>query len=152
MNSVEIEKHTDRIFPHVPRVGVGVVIFKKDQIVLVQRQNHPAQGEWSIPGGLVNIGETVRQAAQREIREECSLEIDNLEILDVFEYIENKNDSVKYHFIVLDYVADWKSGKLKAGSDAPQAQWVSVSDLDQISMKPQLKKMLTKALSKKMIQ
>jgi mutator protein MutT len=110
-------------------VGVGVLIRDDDRYLIVERAADPDAGLWSIPGGLVEIGENVADAAVREAKEETGLDVEIGELLDVVDKIVRDDSSrVKYHFVIIDYLATPKGGTLKAASDARQARWVRADE------------------------
>src|SRR5438105_15029775 len=112
-----------RDYPERPLIGAGAVIVRGNQVVLVRRGRPPLAGEWSIPGGVVKLGETLRQAAEREAREETGLEIEAGEGLEVFESI-TPDDAGKtgYQYVIVDFLCRLKSGELRAGGDALEAK------------------------------
>ena len=121
---------SNRYYPSHPRIGVGVLVWHKNQVLLIKRGQEPAKGEWSMPGGLVELGETLADAIHREIFEECSIRIRLHDQLDSFEFIEKDDHNlVKYHYIVLDFWATYKSGRLTAASDVDDARWFSKEQL-----------------------
>lgn len=108
-----------------PTVGVGAVVFHLDRILLVRRNRPPNQGQWAIPGGKVKLGETLRQAAEREILEETGISIRAGEPVYTFEIIESDSSgAIAYHYVVIDLHADYVSGEPIAGDDASEAAWV----------------------------
>lgn len=118
-----------------PLVGVGVVIRKQTpdgpRVLLIQRGAPPRQGQWSIPGGKQELGETVRDAARREVREETGLDVADLGLVDVFDMIDRSGDgTVVLHYTLVDFAADWISGEPIAGSDAMDVAWADPADLD----------------------
>jgi 8-oxo-dGTP diphosphatase len=120
-----------RDYPDRPLVGVGALVFKKDAVLLVQRGNPPLKGSWSLPGGRCREDERTSEAVVREVREECGIEIDVLDFLKLFEYIEQDDGGkVKYHYVVFDFKALYKSGALKHASDASDARWVPIDEVD----------------------
>lgn len=119
-----------RNYPPVPMVGVGVVVQKDKTLLLVKRGHEPKKGLWSIPGGLIEVGESVRAAAIREVREECNIEIQLQDVISVVDLIEKDDDeNVKYHFVIIDFLAKYTSGELTPGSDAADAAWVTREQL-----------------------
>lgn len=120
-----------REYPSRPICGVGVVVRRDDEVLLIQRGNPPRRGDWSIPGGVVELGETLREAARREIREECGIEIAVGDLLDAFEILQRDDAGrLQYHYIILDFAAMYVSGDVRAASDVLDARWVAVRDLD----------------------
>lgn len=117
--SNDVRAHPDR-----PWLGVGAVILDGDRVLLVQRANEPFQGWWSLPGGVVETGELLKQAMRREMREETGLEVEPLHIVEVFESIRPT-----HHFVVIDFLCRVTGGSLHAGSDAAAAQWFPIHDL-----------------------
>jgi len=139
---------SERLYPEKPMVGVGAVIFKNDEVLLIKRGNPPLAGEWSIPGGKLEENESIIEAVQREIKEECNVLVDIDDLIDLFEYIEkDEKNRVKYHFIVFDFRAQYLKGELDHLSDVSAARWVKVNDLDKYKMKKDTKNMIMKALN-----
>src|SRR5713226_697618 len=119
-----------REYPDRPIVGVGAVIVRGDRVVLVRRGNEPRRGEWSLPGGVVELGETLRHAAEREAREETGLAVDAGEVLEVFESITpDAAGKMRFHYVLVDFLCRVRSGELRAGGDALEARWVTGEDL-----------------------
>lgn len=125
----------NRSYPERPFVGVGVVVLRDDEVLLVQRGNPPRQGQWSLPGGLQEIGETVYEAARREVMEEANVEIEVIGLVDVIDSIrhDGKND-VEFHYTLIDLAAEWRSGEAQAGSDAAALRWVALSEVDGLGL------------------
>ena len=120
-----------REFPDAPRVGVGAVVLAGDRVLLVRRGSAPSAGKWSIPGGLVELGERLEEAVVREVEEESNLRVRVLGLCGVIDRVvrEESSDSVRYHYVLIDYAAVLEGGTLVAGSDAAEAQWVPVADV-----------------------
>lgn len=113
----------------VPRVGVGAVVIKENRILLVKRKNPPHQGEWAIPGGKVKWGETLKQAAEREILEETGIHIKAHEAVNTFELIEhNDQQQVTWHYVIVDLMSTYVSGEPHASSDALEVRWFDKKD------------------------
>lgn len=120
-----------RNYPDRPLLGVGALIFRDDHILLVRRANPPLQGEWSIPGGLVETGETTKEAIVREVREETGLDVEPVKLVEVFERILRDQDaSVEYHFVLIDYLCRVISGEAYAGSDVSEVRWAKLEELE----------------------
>lgn len=116
--------------PKRPLIGVGVVVLRGDQVALIRRAKPPREGSWSLPGGRQRLGETVREAAAREVREECGLEVEVTALLDVVDSMTRGGDaSLLYHYTLIDFLAEWRAGDLRAGSDAGEVAWASSNDL-----------------------
>ncbi|MBX7201203.1 MAG: NUDIX hydrolase [Rhodospirillaceae bacterium] len=120
--------------PH-PTVGVGVVVLKGDDVLLIRRGRPPKQGEWSIPGGRQEFGETVRACALREVLEETGITAGNLALIDVVDLIRPATSaSSAGHWTLVDFAADWVSGEPTAGDDAADARWVKCSDIESLGL------------------
>lgn len=120
-----------REYPAFPIPGVGVVCFKDEAVLLVRRGKEPRRGEWSIPGGAVEVDESTRDAAVREFGEECGGSIELRELVDVVDLISRDDDGrVKYHYVLIDYWAEWRGGELRASDDVMEARWVARGELD----------------------
>ena len=122
-----------REYPDAPRVGVGAVVLEGERVLLVQRGRPPSQGKWSLPGGLVHLGERLEDAVRREVTEECGLAVRVLDICGVIDRVVRDaaggGDRVRYHWVIVDYVAEPTGGTLRAASDAADARWVPLSEL-----------------------
>jgi mutator protein MutT len=124
-----------RLYPNQPIVGVGAVIIQDGRILLEKRKNEPGKGKWSVPGGLVELGENVEQTVTREVKEETGLEVEKPEHIDVVDnIIRDESGKVKYHFVIIDYFMRLKGGTLKAASDAEELKWVSLSDVEKYDL------------------
>ena len=118
-----------REFPLAPMVAVGAVILDGNRVLLVRRAGEPLAGEWSVPGGVVELGETLAVALRREVLEETGLEVDPLAIVEALSSIVVDPPRVRYHYVVLDYLCQVAGGSLACGSDASEARWVRRQDL-----------------------
>ena len=138
-------KRESSIYPQSPRVAVGAFVFKDDRIVLVQRGQSPAKGLWAIPGGSMELGETLQEAAEREIREETGLEIKAREPVFTFDVIERDDtDRIRYHYVIVDMLAEYVSGTLQPGDDARDARWVSARDMGRLEVSRRTREVLAK--------
>jgi mutator protein MutT len=136
-----------REFPDRPVVGVGAVIVDGDRVVLVKRAHEPLKGEWSLPGGSVEVGETLAEAVAREVREETGLDVRVGPLLDVFDRIHRGRDTrIEYHFVLLDYRCTVVSGTLTHGSDAAEACWASATDLERFGLSDLARRVIARAL------
>jgi 8-oxo-dGTP diphosphatase len=113
-----------REFPAAPLIGVGAVIVQQDRVLLVKRATEPARGRWSIPGGLIDVGETLAEAVIREVREETGLDVEPLQLVELLDRIYRDGDRVRYHYVIADYLCRVVGGTLHAASDADAARWV----------------------------
>ena len=135
-----------RAYPDRPLLGVGAIIVRDERILLVRRANPPLQGEWSIPGGLVETGETTKEAIIREVREETSLEVEPVKLVEVFERILRDTESrVQYHFVLLDYLCLVISGEAKASSDVSDLYWATCDELESLAVAPETCAVIRKA-------
>src|SRR3954469_16357759 len=113
-----------REYPRQPLVGVGAVIVEKGRVLLIKRGKAPLLGEWSIPGGMLELGETLRQAAEREALEETGLVVRASELLGIFDRIvADEAGRHQYHYVLIDFLCEVISGELQAAGDAADAQW-----------------------------
>ncbi len=124
-----------RLYPDQPVVGIGAVIIKEGKIVLIKRGNEPSKGKWSIPGGLVELGENLEAAVIREVKEETCLEVENPHLIDVVENVDlDEHYKVKYHYIIIDYLVQFKTGTIKAASDAAELRWVQFEEVEDYNL------------------
>jgi mutator protein MutT len=136
-----------RKYPERPVVGVGAVILDGNQVVLVKRAHEPLKGEWSLPGGAVELGETLAEAVVREVHEETGLDVSVGPVLEVLDRVHPGTDGrVEYHYILIDYLCTADGGELAAGSDAAEACWVSVDDLTTYRLADPATAVIAKAL------
>ncbi len=113
-----------REYPAAPLVGVGAVIVHEGRVLLVQRGTEPARGRWSIPGGLIEVGEPLSLAVVREVREETGLEVEPVELIELLDRIHRDGDRIRYHYVIADYLCRVVGGTLHAASDADAVRWV----------------------------
>ncbi|MGQ9538647.1 MAG: NUDIX hydrolase [Candidatus Bathycorpusculaceae bacterium] len=124
-----------RFYPSQPVVGVGAIIVCDGKILLEKRKGEPGRGKWSVPGGLVELGESVENAVIREVKEETGLETAEPQLIDVMDNIVyDENGEVKYHFVIVDYFLKVKGGELKAADDAEELKWVPLSELEKYDL------------------
>lgn len=135
-----------REYPSRPFVGVGVVVLRGDSVLLIRRGKPPKAGEWSLPGGSQDVGETVRETAAREVREETGVEIGAPVLLDVLDaIIPDEAGKVRFHYTLVDFVAEWVSGEPSAADDAEHAEWVPLARLDEIELWEKTREIIEKA-------
>ena len=135
-----------REYPERPMVGVGGVVIANDRALLIRRGSAPLKGEWSIPGGMLEIGETLVQGVQRELLEETAIEVKVLDLIEVFERISpDKDGRPQYHFVILDYLCEVIRGEARAGSDVTDVAWAEESDLTKYSLTPIATRVIQKA-------
>ncbi len=124
-----------RSYPERPYVGVGAVIFRDDNVLLVQRAKPPREGAWSLPGGAQKTGETVAEALAREVAEETGLDFTTQGFIEVVDFIERDgDDEARHHYTLLDYWGVSDAGEIKAGGDAADARWVPLADIAKYGM------------------
>jgi len=142
-------KSATREYPDRPIVGVGAVIVDQGRVLLVKRGSPPLLGEWSLPGGVVELGETLRAAAEREAREETGLTVEAGEVLEVVDRIvPGKNGTPQYHYVLIDFLCMVKGGELRAGGDAADAQWARENALGKFKLEQLAVEVVTKAFEK----
>jgi len=138
-----------REFPEVPLVGVGAIIIEGDRVVLVKRAHPPLQAEWSIPGGVLEVGELVREAAIREAREETGLTVEPGELLGVYDRVlRNSEKRVQYHYVLIDFLCRRVAGELAAASDAADVRWFSREELLALKMAEDTVEVIGKGFAK----
>ena len=122
-------------YPDQPRVAVGAVVFKGQRVLLVRRGKPPALGRWAIPGGSVQLGETLQQAAEREIWEETGIRIAAGKPAFVFDVVDRDADGgIRYHYVIVDLDATYQGGAIRPGDDAVEARWVAAHELAELAV------------------
>lgn len=124
-----------RDYPDRPIVGVGVVVLCAGDVLLIRRAKPPRVGGWSLPGGAQELGETVFEAARREVLEETGVAIDVLGLVDVVDSIHRDDAGrVRQHYALVDVFAVWRAGEPKAGSDAEDAAWIPIGEIGTLGL------------------
>jgi ADP-ribose pyrophosphatase YjhB (NUDIX family) len=124
-----------REYPSRPFVGVGVVVLKDDTVLLIRRGKPPRVGEWSLPGGSQHAGETVRETAAREVREETGVTIRDPRFVEVIDaIIPDDEGRTRYHYTLIDFAAEWAAGEPVPDDDASHAEWIPLSRLEELEM------------------
>ncbi len=113
-----------REFPEAPLVGVGAVVVDEGRVLLVRRGTEPLKGQWSLPGGLLELGESLAAAVVREVREETGLDVEPVELVELLDRIHRESEKVRYHYVIADYLCRVAGGSLQAASDADAVRWV----------------------------
>jgi 8-oxo-dGTP diphosphatase len=130
-------------YPNCPQVAVGAIVFKEDKVLLVLRGKPPAVNLWSIPGGSVELGETLQEATEREIREEAGITIRAREPVYTFDVLERDNKgNVRFHYVIVDLEADYISGELRPGDDAVDVRWFSANEVNKLKVSEATRKLL----------
>jgi 8-oxo-dGTP diphosphatase len=141
-----VPRSTTREYPGRPIVGVGAVVIHLSRVLLVKRGNPPLLGEWSLPGGVVELGETLRAAVEREALEETGLIVKAGEVLEVLDrIILGKDAAPQYHYVLIDFLCVVKDGKLRAGGDAEAVRWAKKSELAQYKLEKPALRVIRKA-------
>jgi len=136
----------NREYPDVPLIGVGAVIVDAGRVALVRRGQPPLLGEWSIPGGVLEVGETLREGAMREAREETGLIVDAGELLGIFErLVPGEDGRLRYHYVLMDFLCVWTGGDLLAASDAADVRWFRSEELEALKLAPDTLAVIQKA-------
>ncbi len=119
-----METKLQREFPLTPLLGVGAVVVHEGRVLLVRRANEPLKGQWTLPGGLLEVGESLLEAVAREVKEETGLEVEPIELVDLVDRIHRDQGRVRYHYVIADYLCRVTGGELRAASDADAVRWV----------------------------
>lgn len=136
-------RHPGREYRELPRVGVGAIVIREGRILLVKRASSPGKGLWAIPGGLVELGETVREAAERELLEETGVKVRAREAFYLFDFIDRDADGmIRYHYVIVDFLADYLGGEPRAADDVSDARWVSPQEAAALNLSPTTRKLL----------
>lgn len=138
-----------REFPELPVVAVGVVLLDDaaERVLLVRRARPPGVGKWTVPGGGVHLGETLRAAAARELLEETGLEADLGGIVEVLERVTDEGERVRFHYVIVDFVGTRPRGELAAASDASDAAWFTIDELARIETTDGLRPVIERAVA-----
>ena len=136
-----------REYPDRPIVGVGAVIIENNRVLLARRGKPPLEGQWSLPGGVVELGETLRAAAEREALEETGLVVEAGEVLEVLDrIIVGQNNAPQYHYVLIDFLCHRRGGKLHAGGDASEVAWAAEAELSKYCLEQAAIDVIRKAL------
>ncbi len=135
-----------REYPERPVVGVGGIVVSNGRVLLVRRGAPPLAGQWSIPGGALEAGETLLEGVRRELAEETGVEVRVLDLVEVFERIDlDGGGKTRYHYVVLDYLCEAAGGEAHAGSDVTDVAWVAASELAPYELTPTATRVIQKA-------
>jgi ADP-ribose pyrophosphatase len=126
---------------------VGAAVYRGDRVLLIRRGKPPLAGAWSLPGGLADTGESLAMAAAREVAEECGIRIQVVDLITLFEYIErDPSGRARYHYLVFDFAARYRGGALGHASDAADARWVGIPDMDRLEMSKEVRRVVRQGL------
>jgi len=135
-----------REYPDCPRVGVGAVVLRDERVLLVRRGGQPSSGKWSLPGGMVELGETTVDAIRREVAEECGCDVRVVDVAGVISRIVHDSEGrVRYHWVLVDYLAYADSDRITAGTDAADARWATLEEIEQLDVTDGLLDMIHRA-------
>ena len=134
----------------LPQVGVGVVIWRGDEFLLVKRGKEPRAGQWSLPGGRQHLGETVRNTALREVAEETGLTISEIKLLDVVNSITpGPSGDIEHHYTLVNFCADWQAGSAIAADDAADVCWTTIDQLEAYDIWDETKRIICLSASRR---
>jgi len=119
-----MQRKVEREFPAAPLVGVGAVIVHDGRVLLIRRGSEPLKGHWTLPGGMLEVGEALAAGAAREVLEETGLIVEVVELVEILDRIHREGDRVRYHYVIADYLCRVTGGELRAASDADAVRWV----------------------------
>jgi 8-oxo-dGTP diphosphatase len=137
-----------REYPAHPVVGVGAVVVRDGKALIVKRAHEPRKGEWSLPGGLLELGESLQDAVRREIKEETSLEIEVGPVIETFDRVHRDGaGKVRYHFVIVDFVCWPDGGEAVPGSDADGVAWVTATEIDDYKVNAHAKDVILRGLN-----
>ena len=135
-----------REYPERPVIGVGGVVIADGRALLIKRGHPPLEGEWSIPGGTLELGETLLEGVQRELLEETALQVRVVDLIEVFDRVfRDDSGRLQYHFVILDYLCEAVSGDARAGSDVTHVAWASENELERYSLTPTATRVIRRA-------
>lgn len=136
---------SDREYPARPIVSAHAVVVRDEAVLLVKRAHPPGQGRWSLPGGMVELGETIREAVRREVREECGIEIEAGPVVDVADGItRDEAGRVRFHYVVVYLLARYVAGEARPGEDAAAVMWAAPGDLAALDMHPAVRSLIVR--------
>jgi ADP-ribose pyrophosphatase YjhB (NUDIX family) len=126
--TLNVNATIDREFPSAPLVGVGAVIVQNARVLLVRRGTEPLKGHWTLPGGMLELGEALTAGTVREVREETGLDVEPIELIELLDRVHREGERVRYHYVIADYLCRVTGGELRAASDADAVRWVERSE------------------------
>jgi ADP-ribose pyrophosphatase len=145
-HAVNVAESLNREYPQRPIAAAHAVVFRRDRVLLIKRAHPPSQERWSVPGGMIELGETIHDAVQRELREECGIEIQVEKIVNVVDHIiPDQRGHIRFHYVVIYLLACYVSGEVHPNSDALDAVWATREELDILDMHPGARKTIQQA-------
>jgi ADP-ribose pyrophosphatase YjhB (NUDIX family) len=136
-----------REYPERPIVAVGAAVCHNEQVLIVQRGKAPSMGVWTVPGGAVDLGETMRQAAAREVKEECNIKVEIGEVVGILDnVVYDEQGQVRYHYAIVDFAARYIGGELCPNDELMDAAWIMPSEFDAYSVPAKAREILLNAL------
>jgi 8-oxo-dGTP diphosphatase len=136
-----------REYPTGPVLGVGVVVLDGPRVLLIQRANDPGRGQWSVPGGVVELGETMHEAGQREVGEECGVEVEVGSLVETYDLIQRDEvGEIRFHYVLMHFAARYLGGSPAASSDALDVGWYTKTDLAKLDMPDRLREVIVRAM------
>lgn len=137
-------------YPNRPLIGVGVVVFKGDRVLLIRRGKPPREGQWSLPGGRQRLGEPVAATARREVAEEAGIEVEVGGLVDVVDSITRDDaGAVQYHYTLVDVLAEWRAGEARPGHDAAAVAWADPTALAPYDLWQETQRIIALAVEKR---
>jgi len=147
-NDVNRPEVAEREYPQRPIIAVGGVVIHGGRVLLIRRGQPPLEGRWSIPGGILEIGETIASAIERELKEETSVSVRVMGLLEIYEKVLRDSDNrAQYHFVILDYICEFVEGTPDAAGDVTDAEWVSEADLEKLQLTSAALRVVKKAFA-----
>ena len=142
---IQMQQKDSRKYPAQPQLGISVMCWKKDQVLLIKRGQEPFKGQWSLPGGLVHLGETMAEAAVRELQEETCIHAEIKKQLETFDSIlRDDSGKSKYHYVLVVFEAKYLSGIENARDDASEVEWYTITQLENLALTPNTKRRIEK--------
>lgn len=136
-------------FPKRPIPAVGAIVFRGSQVLLVRRRDPPYQGRWSVPGGAIEVGETVEQAVVRETREETAVDVRPVEVIAIGDFIQKQKDRVRWHYVLVDLLCLLVRGEPDPGSDATNAGFIELRELAEFDVVPSALEVIERSIARR---
>lgn len=147
-NAVNGPDASGREYPQRPIIAVGGVVIQGGRVLLIRRGQPPLEGRWSIPGGILEIGETITAAIERELKEETGVSVRVMGLLEIYEKVLRDSDNrAQYHFVILDYLCEFVGGTAEAAADVTDTAWVAEEDLEKLQLTSAALRVVKKAFA-----